>query len=137
MMPGIGWRLTIKSVPNCKENVMKAWKHSASPWLILLFFVGGIGWLLSETSSSQENKTEIGTSEVGRYQYVAGQIFDTKTARLWVLLDTIEKDGQQKTMWVRQDAPWESNQKVKSGQLKGARPKGQEAYLGEPAGGRE
>jgi hypothetical protein len=116
---------------------MKPVNHWTNPALILLILVGGIGWLLSGPSSSQEAKPENTTSEVGRYQYVAGQIFDTKTARLWVLQDTVEKDGQQKTMWVRQDAPSEWNQKVKSGQLKGVRPKGQEVYLGEPQGGRE
>lgn len=85
-----------------------------------LLLVGCIfAGILVGSSSSQDVRRAIESTEVGRYQYVnGGMIFDTKTARLWRAIE----DGQNQK-WVRDDAPWESNQKPKS-QPNGIAPSG-------------
>ncbi len=80
-------------------------KRCAKCSLTLLVVSGILGGVLVGSSLSQDARRANEPAEVGRYQYVnGGAIFDTKTARLW------RPNGDK---WVRDDAPWEENQKPK------------------------
>lgn len=87
------------------QNLNRRAKSSS----VLLLAGMAIGWFLVGTSSSQEARRGNEAAEVGRYQYVnAGMIFDTKTARVWRLNDDYQNQDRK---WVREDAPWEWNQR--------------------------
>jgi hypothetical protein len=75
------------------------------PSLVLLAVFSILSAFLVGSSSSQDARAVREATEVGRYQMVnGGQIFDTKTARLWQFDNNLQK-------WNREDAPWEWNQK--------------------------
>jgi hypothetical protein len=82
---------------------MKVWHSSAKSFLLLA--IGAVGGAcLVNPSWSQNQPRAVEGTEVGRYQYVGGHVFDTKTARLWSI-------DNQTGKYVRGDAPWEWNQK--------------------------
>jgi hypothetical protein len=81
---------------------------------ILFMATCALGGALANSSFSQNGQRTYDGTEVGRYQWVAGAIFDTKTARLWRFVangqiakepNGVRDDGR----WVWDHAPWEWN----------------------------